>query len=310
VAVLLALATLGALLESTAEAADARAFTPPGRMVDVGGHRLHIDCVGTGSPTVIIEAGWGDWSATWSPTVQPGVAASTRVCTYDRAGYGYSEPGPLPRTADRVARELHTLLERAEVPGPYVMVGHSLGGPHARVFAHEYPAEVAGVVLIDSMNPLTAAPSAASAAPAPNESSPIDGLITLPARIGVLRALAGPLGLKADLAPSVADAYAASWVTPRHWRVWMVDESRAIPQSLAQAHAVTSLGATPLIVLSRGLNQDATHVAEQADLLTLSSDSQQLFAERSGHNVQIDEPQAAVGAIVRMVEQVRGEGPR
>jgi pimeloyl-ACP methyl ester carboxylesterase len=310
VAVLLALAALGALLESAAEAADARAYPPPGRMVDVGGHRLHIDCAGTGSPTVVIDAGWGDWSATWSRSVQPDVAASTRVCTYDRAGYGHSEPGPLPRTADRVARELHTLLERADVPGPYVIVGHSLGGAHARVFTHAYPAEVAGVVLIDSMNPLAAAPSAASAAPAPDESSRGDWLLTLPARVGALRALAGPLGVKADLAPGVADAYVASWVTPRHWQVWMVDEGRAIPRSLAEAHAVTSLGATPLIVLSRGRDQDGTHVAEQADLLTLSSDSQQLFAERSGHNVQIDEPQAAVDAIVRMVEQVRGEAPR
>jgi pimeloyl-ACP methyl ester carboxylesterase len=310
VAAVLALGTLGALFEAAAEARDARAFPPPGQMVDVGGHRLHIDCVGTGSPTVVIDAGWGDWSSTWSGSVQPGVAASTRVCTYDRAGYGFSEPGPLPRTADRIARELHTLLERADVPGPYVIVGHSLGGAHARVFAHEYPAEVVGVVLIDSMNPLAAAPSDASAAPAPDESSPIDGLITLPARVGALRALAGPLGLKADLAPSAADAYAASWVTPRHWRVWMVDEGRAIPRSLAQAQAVTSLGATPLIVLSRGRDQDATHVGEQADLLTLSSDSQQLFAERSGHNVQIDQPRAAVDAIVQMVEQVRGEAPR
>ena len=302
VAAMLALGTVGAFYESAAEARDARAFTPPGQMVDVGGHRLHIDCVGTGSPTVVIDAGWGDWSATWSSSVQPGVAVATRVCTYDRAGYGFSEPGPLPRTADRIARELHTLLERAGVPGPYVIVGHSLGGAHARVFAHEYPAEVAGVVLIDSMNPLTPAPPAADAA----ESSRGDFFVTLPARVGALRALAGPLGLKADLPPSVAGAYVASWVTPRHMQVWMLDEGRAIARSLDQAHAVTSLGATPLIVLSRGLNQDAVHAAEQAALLELSTNSLQVFAERSGHNVEIDQPAAAVDAIVRMVDWVRG----
>ena len=307
VAVVLALGTVGALYESAAEAREARAFTPPGQMVDVGGHRLHINCVGTGSPTVVIDAGWGDWSATWSSSVQPGVAQSTRVCTYDRAGYGFSEPGPLPRTADRIARELHTLLERADVPGPYVIVGHSLGGAHARVFAHADPAEVAGVVLIDSMNPPAAAPSTASAASATDESSHGDWLISLPARVGALRALAGPLGLTADLAPSVADAYAASWVTPRHWRVWMVDESRAIPRSLAQARAITSLGATPLLVLSRGRDQDAVHVEEQAALLELSANSRQMFADRSGHNVQLDQPAAAVDAIVRMVEQVRAQ---
>ena len=182
-AVLLALATLGALRESAAEAGDARAYPPPGRMVDVGGHRLHINCVGTGSPTVVIDAGWGDWSATWSSWVQPGVATSTRVCTYDRAGYGYSEPGPLPRTAERVAQELHTLLQRADVPGPYVMVGHSLGGAHVRVFAHAYPDEVAGVVLIESMNPRAAKPSASSPAPV-DEPSRGDWILTLPARVG------------------------------------------------------------------------------------------------------------------------------
>jgi pimeloyl-ACP methyl ester carboxylesterase len=279
-------------------------------MVDVGGHRLHINCVGTGSPTVVIDAGWGDWSAVWSSRVQPGVAASTRVCTYDRAGYGYSEPGPLPRTADRIAGELHTLLERADVPGPYVIVGHSLGGAHARVFAHEYPAEVAGVVLVDSMNPLAAAASTASAAPAPDESSRGDFLVTLPARVGALRALGGLLGLKADLAPGVADAYAASWVTPRHWRVWIADEGRGMPVSLAQARAITSLGATPLIVLSRGRDRDAVHDAEQAALLELSTNSRQMVADRSGHNVEVDQPAAAVDAIVRMVEWVRGQAPR
>src|SRR5207302_3509910 len=128
----------------------------------------------------------GDWSATWSSRVQPGVAESTRVCTYDRAGYGYSEPGPLPRTADRIAQELHILLQHADIPGPYVIVGHSLGGAHARVFAHEYPAEVAGVVLIESMNPRAAAPSTASAAPATDGSSPGDWLLTLPARVGAM----------------------------------------------------------------------------------------------------------------------------
>src|SRR2546425_5297079 len=103
---LVLLGLIGAVYESVAEAAHARAYPPPGQMIDVGGHRLHINCVGTGSPTVVIDAGWMDWSTSWSSWVQPGVAPSTRVCTYDRAGYGYSQPGPMPRTAERVAEEL------------------------------------------------------------------------------------------------------------------------------------------------------------------------------------------------------------
>src|SRR5512133_732893 len=153
VAGFLVLAVIGVVWESTSEAADARAYPPPGQMVDVGGHRLHIDCTGTGSPTVVIDAGLGDWSATWKSWVQPGVEKTTRVCTYDRAGMGYSEAGPLPRNAAQFAKELHTLLQRASIPGPYVLVGHSMGGLTVRVFAHDYATEVAGVVLIDSMSP-------------------------------------------------------------------------------------------------------------------------------------------------------------
>ncbi len=128
VVVLLGLMLLGARYEAVAEAADARAYPPPGQMVDVGGYRLHINCLGTGSPTVVIDAGSGDWSASWSNRVQPEVARTTRVCVYDRAGIGWSEPGPLPRTAERFARELRALLDHAHIPGPYVLVGHSLLG--------------------------------------------------------------------------------------------------------------------------------------------------------------------------------------
>ncbi len=163
-ALLLALLLIlaGAVYESVTEAADVRAYPPPGQMVDVGGYRLHINCTGAGSPTVVIDAGWGDWSLGWSG-VQPAVAATTQVCTYDRAGMGYSEAGPLPRNAGQFAKELHTLLERAGVPGPYVLAGHSMGGLTVRVFAHDYPADVAGIVLIDSMSPGQAKKPAAAA---------------------------------------------------------------------------------------------------------------------------------------------------
>ncbi|MBZ0296633.1 MAG: alpha/beta hydrolase, partial [Anaerolineae bacterium] len=133
----------GTIYESVSEAADIQAYPPLGQMVDVGGYRLHINCTGAGSPTVVIEAGLGGWSLPWN-AVQEEVAKTTRVCTYDRAGMGYSEATPLSRTAQQFAYELHTLLERANVEGPYVLVGHSLGGLTVRIFAHDYPTEVAG----------------------------------------------------------------------------------------------------------------------------------------------------------------------
>jgi pimeloyl-ACP methyl ester carboxylesterase len=250
---------------------------------------------------VVIESGWGDWSAAWSSWVQPAAAQTTRVCTYDRAGYGFSEPGPLPRTADRFARELHTLLHAAGIPGPYVLAGHSMGGLTVRLFAHQYPADVAGVVLIDSMSTSTAKASDGTVA-----TTDSDWILTLPARIGLLRLLARPLGLSAQVSPEVAGAYAAQSVTPRFVQTYLLDEGRGMPVSLDQAVRVTTLGDVPLIVLSRGLDQQPEWMAQQAALLQLSSSSQQLFASHSGHNIEFDDPEAAVGAIAQMVDQVCG----
>ena len=298
-AVLLGLALLGAVYESVSEAADARAYLPPGQMVDVGGYRLHINCAGTGSPTVVIDAGLGDWSASWSNAVQPQAATTTRVCTYDRAGMGYSEPGPLPRTAAPFSDELHTLLQRAGIPGPYVVAGHSSGGFTARVFAAAYPAEVVGVVLIDSTTP---APSAQAEAPT---STGWLSIATLPARIGLARLLAGPMDLKGSMAPEIAHGYVAHSVTPRSAQTGL-DEFLGMSQGAAEAGAITSFGELPLVVLSRAPNRDLEWDRKQTDLLHLSPKSEQLFAEHSGHNIQLEEPEAAVNALVHMVERVRG----
>src|SRR5262245_12758597 len=195
VVVILGLMLIGTVYEPLAEAADVRAYPPPGQLVDVGGYRLHLNCLGTGSPTVVIEAGLGDWSASWSSWVQPKVAKTTRVCTYDRAGMGYSEAGPLPRTAEQFAKELHTLLQHTSIPGPYVLVGHSMGGLPVRVFAHEYASDVAGVVLIESMNPRQAKVAAADTPPPPTTHDSGRSILTLPARIGLVRLFAGPLGM-------------------------------------------------------------------------------------------------------------------
>ena len=273
-------------------------------MVDVGGYRLHINCVGTGSPTVVIDAGWGDWSAVWSSWVQPEAAKTTRVCTYDRAGMGYSEAGPLPRNAAQFAQELHRLLQNAGIPGPYMLVGHSLGGLPVRVFAHKYAADVAGVVLIDSMSPRQAKPAATNTTPPTTSQARGFSILTLPARVGLVRLFAGPLGLKPTLSPAVQQAYTAFSVTPRSFQTYL-DEGTGMPESFIQAGAVKTFGDVPLIVLSRGLDPDQDWQAMQTELLQLSSDSQQLIADKSGHNIEFDQPAAAVGAIVQMVEQIR-----
>src|SRR5437016_14256702 len=146
---LVGLLLLALLSQALASAVDASHYLAPGKLVDIGGYRLHINCTGTGSPTVILDAGLGGTSLDWSK-VQPAVARFTRVCSYDRAGYGWSETGPGPRTSQQMVTELHLLLAHAQINGPYILVGHSLGGLNMRLYAYHYPQEVAGMILLDS----------------------------------------------------------------------------------------------------------------------------------------------------------------
>jgi pimeloyl-ACP methyl ester carboxylesterase len=146
---LLTLIFLGCVYQVLATEIDRRNFPSPGVLVDVDGHKMHIYCLGQGSPTVVLEAGGYSFSSEWY-WVQQQLAPTHRVCTYDRAGYGWSEPGPSPRTALRIVAELHTLLAKANISGPYVLAGHSFGGILNSVYASQYPDEVQGIVLVDT----------------------------------------------------------------------------------------------------------------------------------------------------------------
>jgi pimeloyl-ACP methyl ester carboxylesterase len=222
---IIGLLLVGALYESLAEASDTKTYPPPGQLVEVGGHRLHIHCTGSGSPTVVIEAGLGDWSTGWD-FVQQGVDKTTRVCTYDRAGWGWSEAGPLPRDAAQFAKELHTLLQTANMPGPYVMVGHSLGGFGVRVFVHDYASEVAGVVLIDAMSPRQFKQLQVEAAPQTGKQSQPFSLPAMLARFGIVRLLARPLGIMPSI-PSEESAYFSRLVRTQNAQT-LTDESQGI----------------------------------------------------------------------------------
>jgi pimeloyl-ACP methyl ester carboxylesterase len=138
--------------ETVRESLDARAYPMPGQLIDVGGHRLHLHCTGSGSPTVVLEPGGGAASSDlgW---IAPAVARDTRVCVYDRAGRGWSDAADGPQDGAHIAADLHTLLDRAHVPGPYVLAGHSFGGLYVLSFAAQFPDQVAGMVLLDSTAP-------------------------------------------------------------------------------------------------------------------------------------------------------------
>jgi hypothetical protein len=153
----LALSAIGGEYETVRESIDATASPAPGQLIDVGGHRLHLHCTGSGSPTVVLEPGHGEVSSAMA-WIAPAVARDTRVCVYDRAGRGWSDPADGPQDAVEIATDLHALLNRAHIPGPYVLAGHSFGGLYVLTFAATYPDQVAGLVLLDSTAPTPGAP--------------------------------------------------------------------------------------------------------------------------------------------------------
>src|SRR4028119_2300916 len=199
VVALLVLAVAGAIYQAIATELAERAYPPPGEMVDVGGYSLHINCVGQGSPTVVLDAGSGGFSAQWV-RVQREVSVNTRVCAHDRAGMGWSEMGPDPRDAEQITGELHTLLGEAGIEGPYVLVGHSFGGMYMQTYAARYPDEVAGVALVDSStdpDQFSQRPEARdSNEPQKQTSAVVPKLVrfgvSLPARLGDARLVSGP----------------------------------------------------------------------------------------------------------------------
>jgi len=297
------LAGTGFGYQTIASEVDASRYPAPGKLVDVGGYRLHLDCTGVarpGRPTVILEAAWGGTSLDWSK-VQPGVAAVTRVCAYDRAGYGWSDTGRKPRTAGQVVTELHTLLTRAGVADPYVLAGHSLGGLLVRLYAYRYPRQVAGLVLVDS----------------PHEQgdfqwtwtgSALTTICAALARVGIVRLLVSRVGDIAHYPPTAQPAVKAHFSQTRFCRTY-ADEGAALEQSAAQVRAGRHpLGRLPLVVLTRGVDgkfyqgnagkpAPSSWLTQQRDLVGLSTNSTQIMATRSGHYILLDQPELVIAAI-------------
>lgn len=258
VAALVALALVGVLYRALATQADRRNFPPPGKLVDVGGHRQHIQCAGEGRPTVVLETGALGMSAAWG-WVQPEVAAFTRVCSYDRAGLGWSEPGPEPRDGLHIARELHALLKNAGETPPYVLVGHSFGGLLVRVYADQYPQDVVGLLLLDSRHPDQVARfEKVLGKPSFLEESLSflrEGLISsLPvlARLGALRFVlrfAGSASRIDELPPRTA-AEVKAFFADASYQSAARAEMAVWEETVAQVRAMRPLGDLPLVVIS------------------------------------------------------------
>jgi pimeloyl-ACP methyl ester carboxylesterase len=272
VIVLLGLAAIGGGYQTVAAASDARAYPMPGRLIDVGGHRLHLACTGAGGPTVVLEPGGGEMSSNlgW---ITPAVARTTRVCVSDRAGRGWSEPATTPQDGLQIATDLHTLLHRGGVPGPYVLAGHSFGGLYVLTFAARYPDEVAGLVLIDSTTPKPAATTATGSAAETGSYDAVgrvSALVSTLAGLGLGR-LYGQVAV-GGLPPRSTGEVRASVATAGNLRS-TIDEYVQASSSVHQAGALTDFGAKPLVVLTAGVGNDATHSAAQIHLATLSTNS-------------------------------------
>lgn len=317
-----ALATIGALYQIVGTVLDRKQHPPPGQMIDVGGHRLHLHCMGQGSPTVVLEAGAPGWSLYWS-TVQPEVARVTRVCSYDRAGLGWSERGPLPRTGQQLARELHRLLDRAGIPGPYILVGHSLGGLVTRLYRQEHPRDVVGMVLVDAGHTLEMRQlEFRSFTHAAQSMLPIMRTMTI---LGIPRLMMSFDKLPSLLAEqetkvpeSIRPMLRAGWLRTGSVTT-LADEGSALIETLEQVRRTDSLGDLPLVVVTatapvwwpdmpsqvNPVKFRKMWLDLQQDLTTLSSNSRQVFADQSGHFIQFDQPSLVIEVIRQMVNNTR-----
>lgn len=314
---------VGIVYESLGRKRDQQLLPRIGQSIDIGGRTLNIYCSGAGSPAVIFDSGAGSPGYSWGE-IQPQIARHTRACWYDRAGEGWSDPGPFPRTSAAIARDLHELLARAGVPGPYVLVGHSFGGLTARVYAGLYPTEVAGIVLIEAAHedePVRAPPMFVGPKPPRLLWHSLHFLFMGAARVGITRLMTPKASLPADPAQRTrAQIVAALRARPQF--IATANSSGVVaPESYAEAHAAGSLGDRPLIVLTRGQpfghDTDPTIDRElstyfqvwvhelQAQLARLSTHGRQVIVQNSGHDIPEEAPSEVVAAIVEVVEACR-----
>jgi pimeloyl-ACP methyl ester carboxylesterase len=296
------LAIVGAIYQARSNARQQQLYPPPGKLVEMGGYRLHLYCTGQGEPTVVLDYGLSGSYLDWY-FVQPEVARFARVCSWDRSGYGWSERSPNPQVASEIARELHSLLERAGGEPPFILVGHSLGAFDVRMYAQLYPEQVAGIVLVDGA--------------VPDEDIPFTWrnrwqlkLLQYTAPFGLPRWRGWCTGGPEAIRPMKRAFSCRSKVFRAHYEQWSV-----LPQSAAEVRKLGSLGDLPLVVISRDPKRNAKKDGsvpayeqrwqqQQQELLQLSSRATYMIAADSGHSVPVDRPDVVVEGIRRVMQQV------
>lgn len=280
---------------SAASAAEHQPFHPPGKFINLGMHVMYIDCFGDKSPTVLIDVGIADSSANWYKLAKD-LSKDVRTCVYDRAGYGWSDPGPGKRTTAQIVHELNMLLEFAEVPGPYVLVGHSFGGFTARYFAATHPNKIVGAVLIDSSHPDQI-----------YRLSELDNVKKKP-----------PMKIsRREAAPTTMTEFEKRWYLLNSSRKAVFAQMNELKYFKESAYEVKHSGPMPdipLAILTRGKTQlpeiNGTSLESawrdmQKDLLKLSKNSWQTIIKDSSHNIYKDAPEEVISNILKVVNLSR-----
>jgi pimeloyl-ACP methyl ester carboxylesterase len=319
------LAITGASYQALETYRDSRRFPKAGRLVDIGGYGLNINCAGQGSPTVVFESGFGGPAMEWR-LVQPQVAQFTRVCSYDRAGYGWSDAGPNPRTSAQIAEELHTLLHNAGEEPPYVLVGHSFGGYNVRVFNGLYPNDVAGMVLVDAAHedqiekmPANMKKSNEDAAKSAELQLKLAPLLL---RLGITRLMIRNLYAETRVSRDILDELHYLNLQPKFVQATSA-ESAAISESANQVRESGNLGDKPLIVLTAGklrINEaqlpKGVTKKDYEDLFDiwvndlqlreahLSTRGKRIMVPDSGHIIPFERPDSIVNAVREVCSEV------
>ena len=330
VAILVLIVLAGWIYQTAGTLRDRRRFPAPGELVNLNGHRLHLLSRGEGSPAVIFESGLMSTVLSWE-NLQPEIAKATRAVAYDRAGLGWSDPGSAPRDADQIVKELHSLLELAQISPPFILVGHSFAGLTTRLFAARYPEEVAGLILIDPVVPGEWNPPNDHNQKRIRTGAKILRRATVLSRLGLIRFISFLLraGVKPIAEPLVrmmskgapkGDGTSSSplfwnlppseramahvfWVQPKFTET-IADQLENFPKSAAQVTAAENLKDVPVTVISAG-NTPADRKKAHIAIAHLSACGTHLTATRSGHWVMTDEPELILHAIHEMIEPAR-----
>jgi len=285
---------------------DMVSFEPPGKLIEVNGRNMHINCVGNKSPTIILDSGTGGFSLEWKD-IQNSLSQYVRVCAYDRAGYGWSDMGPLPRTTKRIAHELHTLLQNAGIHGPFIIVGQSFGGYTAQYFARYFDDEIAGLVLVDSSHDEQV------------YRLPENGKDVVRRSLHQDRSNMVTQAILHEHFPeeeaAVAQQLMQRWSAMLTWREEMANYALSA-RELRDLHYGPILQ-IPIVVLTRGKRvwpdtpygdaMEATWTELQNELNYMSGNSTHIIAENSGHVIHLDEPDLVVDAIHDVLSSVEKE---